>query len=116
MHSLSSTYFLAGVATLDPIANLYLSSVDVGTVVKVECLVKTCLPDIDVQFFAESELMNSSTSKVDSGWEGILLIEVGVDLDGEYVCQAMNEDYNMVLRTSFKVTGKYYIENCKVNV
>ena len=101
---------------MESIADIVESVVNGTAMVTVKCSVKTCLPDMEVQFFRGSELMDSSTSMVDSGWEGVVLITVSNGSDEKYACQAMNDYYNILERKFFSVTGKYTIDKDIINM
>ena len=90
-----------------PIRDLDLSSLEDGVKVEVKCIVRTCLSEFDIQFFRDSDLMDSSTSIVDTGWVGTLLITVAQYQEDQYMCQATNDISNIVWRRPFRVTGKH---------
>ena len=73
---------------------------------EVQCYVDTCLSDIIIQFISGDELLKSSISIVERGWNGTLYLEVAFHLDGEYFCQVMNDNANIMLNESFVVSGK----------
>ena len=89
------------------IPNVDLSLFDAGEIMQLQCSVDTCLSDIVIQFFRRDELLESSISREERGWNGTLQFRVAQDLVGDYVCQAMSDEANVVLRQNFSVSGMY---------
>ena len=69
-----------------------------------QCRVDTCLQDIKVLFFRESELLDSTTEPMERGWMGTHVVDSEENTAGTYVCRAMSERVNLVLHRSFHLT------------
>ncbi len=69
-----------------------------------QCRVETCLQDVAVQFFTGSKLLKSTTEPVSRGWLGTAQVEPNANNVGDYVCQAMSDAANLVLRRSITLS------------
>ena len=67
----------------------------------VQYRVETCLPDVDLQFFRGSSLLDSTKENIDKGYVGTLELRPDIHSSGEYVFQARSEIGNIIQRDSF---------------
>jgi len=67
----------------------------------VQYFAETCLPDVEMQFFRGSDLLESTTETVEKGYRGTLQLHPGDLKTGELVCQARSEVGNTVVRDAF---------------